>query len=125
MSGKPIETDQVRVSMKARELGLTQADAASIAEFSERSGQRVEAGDYQPHRGRVRDWRTSADPLVAVWESELEPMLKRAPGLKPTTLFAYLQTQYPGQCPQVLRPLQQRVQTWKALHGPAPAVMFE
>jgi hypothetical protein len=39
MSGKPIETDQVRVYMKARELGLTQADAASIAEFSERSGQ--------------------------------------------------------------------------------------
>lgn len=111
--------------MKAREIGLTQTDAAYIAEFSERTGQRIEAEDYQPNRGRVRDWRTCADPLAAVWESELEPMLRQAPKLKPMTLFEYLQDQYPGKYGQVLRTLQRRVQAWKALHGPAPEVMFE
>jgi hypothetical protein len=40
------------------------------------------------------------------------------------TLFEYLQEQYPGQYPQVLRTLQRRVSTWQALHGPAPEVMF-
>lgn len=40
MSGKTIETYQISVYMHAREIGLTQADAAYIAEFSERSGQR-------------------------------------------------------------------------------------
>jgi hypothetical protein len=111
--------------MQAREFGLTQAEAATVAGFSERSGQRIEAGDYQPNRGKVRDWRTSADPLAPVWESELEPMLRRAPGLKPMTLFEYLQAQYPGHYPQVLRTLQRRVAAWKALHGPTPEVMFE
>lgn len=125
MPGKLIETYQVRVYMNARELGLSQAEAAYVAQFSERSGQRIESGDYQPNRGRVREWRTSADPLAQVWESELEPMLRATPKLKPMTLFEYLQTKYPGKYPQVLRTLQRRVATWKALHGPAPEVMFE
>jgi len=111
--------------MNAREIGLTQVDAAAIAEFSERTGQRIEAGEHQPNRGRVRDWRSSADPLAGVWESELEPMLRQQPRLKPMTLFEYLQERYPGQYPQVLRTLQRRVQTWKALHGETPEVMFE
>lgn len=51
MPGKLIETYQVRVYMNARELGLTQAEAAYITQFSERSGQRIESGDYQPNRG--------------------------------------------------------------------------
>ena len=111
--------------MNAREIGLKQADAASIAEISERSGQRIEAGSHRPNRGRVRDWRTCADPLAGVWEEELEPMLKREPRLKPMTLFEYLQDKYPGKYEKVLRTVQRRVKTWKALHGPAPEVMFE
>ena len=111
--------------MNAREAGLKQADAAVLAEISARTGQRIESGRHRPNRGRVRDWRTSADPLAEVWESELEPMLRGEPRLQPTTLFEYLQAQYPGKYPQVLRTLQRRVKTWKALHGPAPEVMFE
>ena len=125
MSGKPIEKYQIQVYMNARELGLTQVESAAIAGFSERSGQRIEAGDHQPNRERVRDWRTSADPLAEVWESELEPMLRAAPQLQPTTLFEVLQERYPGKYPQVLRTLQRRVAAWKALHGEAKEVMFE
>jgi len=125
MSGKTIQTYQIRVYMNAREIGLRQVDAAAIAEFSERSGQRIEAGEHQPNRGRVHDWRSSADPLAGVWENELEPMLRQQPRLKPMTLFEYLQDRYPGKYPQVLRTLQRRVQTWKVLHGESPEVMFE
>ena len=52
-------------------------------------------------------------------------MLKREPRLKPMTLFEYLQEKYPGKYEKVLRTVQRRVRTWKALHGPAPEVMFE
>jgi hypothetical protein len=111
--------------MNARELGLTQAKAAYIAEISERTGQRIESGRHRPNQGKVTEVSSMQDPLVGVWENELEPMLRREPRLKPMTLFEYLQDTYPGKYPQVLRTLQRRVQTWKALHGPSPEVMFE
>lgn len=125
MSGKTIESFQIRVYMNARELGLTQVDAATIAEFSERTGQRIEAGTHQPKRGQERPRHKHTDPLAGVWQSELEPMLRQEPGLTPMTLFEHLQEQYPGRYEQVLRTLQRRVQEWKALHGEARDVMFQ
>ncbi len=115
---------QKRAYMNARELGLTQVASSSIAEISERTGQRIDSGRHHPNRGQVQAQMVQRDPLAAVWESELEPMLRREPRLNPMTLFEYLQEQYPGQYEQVLRTLQRRVSTWKALHGPAPEVMF-
>jgi hypothetical protein len=110
--------------MNAREIGLNQSKAAYIAEISERTGQRIESGEDQPNRGKV-DKNNSKDPLGGVWEKELEPMLRKEPRLKPMTLFEYLQDTYPGKYPNVLRTIQRRVQTWKALYGSSPEVMFE
>ena len=111
--------------MNARKLGLTQTASSTIAEISERTGQRIEAGHHRANRGAVIAASRSQDPLAGVWQSELEPMLRREPRLKPTTLFEYLEAQYPGQYPRVLRTLQRRVREWKALYGPEPEVMFE
>ena len=67
--GQTIQTYQIRVYMNARNLGLTQADAAFVAEFSERSAQRIDAGTHQPQRCRPSARRASADPLAQVWDS--------------------------------------------------------
>ena len=110
--------------MNARELGLPQSVSSQIAEISERTGQRIDAGEHRTNRGTVVAPPRSQDPLAAVWSSELEPMLRREPRLKPTTLFEYLEQQYPGKYSRTLRTLQRRVREWKALHGPEPEVMF-
>ena len=110
--------------MNARKLGLTQSDSSEIAEISERTGQRIDGGDHRSNRASVVTPSVSRDPLAEVWSEELEPMLRREPRLKPTTLFEYLEEQYPGKYPRVLRTLQRRVREWKALHGPEPDVMF-
>jgi hypothetical protein len=123
--GQTIQKYQEQAYMRAREKGCTQGDSASIAEFSERSGRRIEKGEHQLQQGQERDWRTRKDPLEEVWSKELEPMLRGEPRLEPTTLYEYLQDHYPGQYQSVLRTLQRRVQTWKVLHGPAQEVMFE
>ena len=76
--------------MNARKLGLTQTASSTIAEISERTGQRIEAGHHRANRGAVMATAPSRDPLTDVWASELEPMLRREPRLKPMTLFEYL-----------------------------------
>ena len=80
------------------------------------------------HKGddRTHDWRTRADPLLEVWESELVPLLQGQPKLQAMTLYEYLQQKYPGKYgSSILRTLQRRVQQWKASSGPPPEVMFE
>jgi hypothetical protein len=110
--------------MNARELGLSQQDSSTIASISERTGQRIDSDTHRPNRGTVQTGPLR-DPLLGIWEKELEPMLRAEPRLKPTTLFEYIQEKYPGEYPRVLRTLQRRVSDWKALHGPSPEVMFE
>lgn len=125
MPGKHINSNQLQVYMNARKAGCTQQTAAAKAGFSERSGGRIDAGVHQPHKGQPRDWRTRADPLAEVWNSELEPMLQREPKLEAMTLFEYLQEHYPGQYQNVLRTVQRRVSEWKAQHGVPPELMFQ
>ena len=125
MAKQTIQRYQIRVYMNARESGLKQKEAAKLAEFSERTGQRIESGAHRPNRGRGHDWRTREDPLAAVWDEVLEPMLRKEPKLMPTTLYEYLQELYPVEYSQVLRTVQRRVKSRKAIHGPAPEAMFE
>ncbi len=125
MQGQLIETYQVQVYKRAREQSCTQAESAKIAGISERSGRRIEKGERPSGQAVNRTWRTRQDPLAAVWERELEPMLFREPRLEATTLYEYLQEQYPGQYQNVRRTVQRRVASWKAQHGFPKEVMFE
>jgi hypothetical protein len=57
----------------------------------------------------MRHWRTREDPLEAIWETELLPLLEKEPGLTELTLWEYLDDHHVGQFPyQVLRTLQRR-----------------
>ena len=77
--------------MNARELGLTQVEAAYVAEISERTGQRIDAGKHRPNVGKVVESSNPRAPLTGVWSNELEPILRQEPRLQPMTLYEYLQ----------------------------------
>lgn len=125
MSGKPINSEQVKVYMKTRKAGKTQVTAAAKAGISERSGRRAEKGKLQPGSKRKRYWRTRTDPYVDVWESEIVPLLEKNPNFTPLTLFEKLQKDHPREYQDSkLRTFQRRVSEWKALHGADKEVMF-
>ena len=76
MPGKRINQHQESLYMSKRQLGQSQETAAAKAAISERSGRRIEKGKRQSIP-RERHWRTREDPLEAIWEKELVPLLEK------------------------------------------------
>ena len=83
--GKRITDLQVN---KYKELRGTHSQEASAAKsgISVASARRVEAAATLPSQRPPRRWRTRADPLAEVWETEVVPMLEGAPSLMAVTL---------------------------------------
>lgn len=124
MPGKRITQHQESLYMSKRQRGQSQETAAAKASISERSGRRIEKGERQSIL-EERHWRTREDPLEAIWESELLPMLEKESQLTGLTLWEYLEDEYAGQFPySVLRTVQRRVKQWKATQGPDKVVIF-
>ncbi len=95
MAGKHITKQQAELYMKYRNKGLTQEACAAKVGMSSRSGHTIEVGKHHTQQPkRPRDYKTRVSPIDAVWEDDLEPMLRNNPDLQPQTLFIYLQRQY-------------------------------
>ena len=118
-----LNTHQVSYYMTQRKKGVTQHISAMKAGIYVRSGRRIEKDQWS--KTGNRHWRTRKDPLEAVWDIELVPLLKERPALMPTTLLEMLQDKYPGQYPGSLRrTMQRRVRECKLQYGAEQEVMF-
>ena len=118
---------QVRVLRRKQMEGKTQEAAAAGAGMSVRSARHWQAGCYPSQARKPHLWRTRLDPFLAVFESEVTPLLaadeKRV--LEARTLLGELDRRHPG-CFSLrqLRTLQRRIREWRALHGPEQEVYF-
>lgn len=109
MPGKKITDQQVR-KYKAMRRIATQEIAAARTGISVRSARRIEKAEKLPSQREPRNWRTRADPLADVWETELVPLLEAEPGLQGRTLFEELQRRHGERFgDSILRTLQRRV----------------
>jgi transposase InsO family protein len=103
----------------------SQEAAAAKTGISVASARRVEAAVVLPSQRPPRHWRTRADPLGEVWDTEVVPMLEGAPSLMAVTLLEELQRRHPDRFGDaVLRTLQRRVSQWRAEHGDEREIYF-
>jgi hypothetical protein len=103
----------------------TQEAAAAKTGISVASARRIESAVLLPSQRPPRSWRTRADPLEDVWQSEVVPMLESAPGLMAVTVLEELQLRHPQRFDgAVLRTLQRRVRRWRAEHGGDREIFF-
>ncbi len=103
----------------------TQEVAAAKSGISVRSARRIERDARLPSQKPRRYWRSRPDPFADVWDSEVVPMLKNAPGLQAITILRKLQDDHPGQyADSHRRTLERRVRQWRALAGPSKEIFF-
>lgn len=100
------------------------AVAATKAGFSQATGYRLKADPTLPSQKKVPRGRRRSDPLGALFETEVLPLLQSAPGLRPVAIFEELQRRHADLSPGIRRTLERRIRAWRAEHGPEQEVMF-
>ena len=98
--------------------------AAAKASISRATAFRFErdgrlAPHQETHRGRRRP-----DPLIDIFDAEVVPMIKAAPGLRAIAIFQELQRRHPNLPEGTRRTLERRIRSWRALHGAEQEVIF-
>jgi hypothetical protein len=81
-------------------------------------GYRIEDDPRLPSRKKVPRGRRRPDPLGDVWDSEVVPILKAAPGLRAIAVFEELRRRHPEIGPGIRRTLERRMRAWRALAVP-------
>ncbi|CAB3801208.1 hypothetical protein LMG28688_05293 [Paraburkholderia caffeinitolerans] len=98
--------------------------AAARAGFSAATGYRIEEDPRLPSQKKAPRGRRRADPLVAIFDTEIVPLLQSAPGIRPIAVLDEMLRRHPDLPGNVRRTLERRIRDWRALHGEERDVMF-
>ncbi len=121
--GTHITDQQARLYMHYRKTQTRQL-AAARAGIGGSTGARLDADPRLPSQRQTPRGRRRPDPLAAIWEAEILPMLQTTPGLRPIAVFDEMLRRHPELEPNIRRTLERRVRQWQALHGPERDVIF-
>ena len=102
----------------------TPPTAAAKAGFSTATAYRTEHNQRLPSQKKAPRGRRRPDPLIAVWDSEVVPLLKRAPDMRPVAIFEEIRRRHPETDIGVRRTLERRIRGWRALNGAEQDIVF-
>src|ERR1700682_4233080 len=123
LPGRHITDCQTRLYMSFRQAD-TPTIAAAKAGFSTATAYRLEQDLQLPSQKRSPRRRRRQDPLALVWDSEVVPLLKSVPGLRPVAIFDEIRRRHPEIGAGVRRTLERRIRAWRALNGAEQDVIF-
>src|ERR1039458_8305165 len=93
------------------------AIAAAKSGFSKATGYRIEDDPRLPSQKKAPRGRRRPDPLAEVWDGEIVPILKSAPGIRAIAVLEEIRRRHPKIAPGIRRTLERRMRTWRALVG--------
>jgi hypothetical protein len=123
LPGRHITDCQMRLFMSFRQTE-TASVAAAKAGFSAATAYRIEEDPRLPSQKKVPRERRRRDPLATVWDSEVVPLLKSTPGLRPIAIFDEIRRRHPEIGAGIRRTLERRIRTWRALNGAEQDIIF-
>jgi hypothetical protein len=98
--------------------------AAAKAGFSVATAYRIEQDPRPPSQKEALRGRRRPDPLAEIFDSEVVPLLKAAPGVRPIAIFEEMTRRHPEMSRSVRRTLERRIRAWRAVHGTERDVIF-
>jgi transposase InsO family protein len=123
MPGRHINDHQMRLYMKSR-LTVKKPAAAARAAISLRTAYRIENDPRLPSQTPRPRGRRRPDPLIAIFDAEIVPMLEAAPELRPIAIFEEMQRRHPDLPDGVRRTMERRIRQWRAMNGKDRDVIF-
>src|SRR5712675_3261359 len=100
------------------------AIAAAKSAFSRATGYRIEDDPRLPSQKKAPRGRRRPDPLAEVWDGEIVPILKSAPGIRAIAVLDEIRRRHPQISAGIRRTLERRMRSWRALAGPEQDVIF-
>src|SRR5471032_2941328 len=98
--------------------------AAAKSGFSRATGYRIEDDPRLPSHKKAPRGRRRPDPLAEVWDGEVVPILKSAPGIRAIAVLDEIRRRHPQISAGIRRTLERRMRSWRALAGPEQDVIF-
>jgi hypothetical protein len=123
LTGRHVTDHQTRLYMKFRQTD-TLPVAAAKASFSSSTGYRFESDPRLPSQKKQMRGRRRPDPLVNIFDSEVVPMLKAAPGLRSVAILEEMLRRHCELGAGIRRTLERRIRAWRAIHGQEQEVIF-
>lgn len=98
--------------------------AAAKAALSRATGYRIAQDPCLPSQKKKPLERRRPDPLEHIFEAEIVPLLKAAPGLRPVAIYDEMLRRHAHLSPGIRRTLERRIRSWRAVHGEELEVVF-
>src|SRR5215207_7035982 len=98
--------------------------AAAKSGFSRATGYRIENDPRLPSQKKAPRGRRRPDPLAEVWDDEIVPILKSAPGIRAIAVLDEIRRRHPQISAGIRHTLERRMRGWRALAGPEQDVIF-
>lgn len=109
--------------MKYRQTKSTEV-AAAKASISRATAYRIEKEARLPSQTRSPRDRRRPDPLEHIFEAEVVPLLKAAPGIRVVAVYNEMLRRHPELSTGIRRTLERRIRSLRAVHGEAQEVIF-
>ena len=109
--------------MKLRQNNTTEV-AAAKASISRATAYRIENDPRLPSQKKQPRSRRRPDPLEKIFEAEVVPLLKAAPGIRAVAVYDEMLRRHPDLSEGIRRTLERRIRSWRAVHGEEQEVIF-
>jgi transcriptional regulator with XRE-family HTH domain len=120
--GKHISDQQAKLYVNLRRTH-SRKDATAKAGFSISTGASLDADPRMPSQKRVPHRRRRPDPFAKYWDSEIVPMLRASPGVRPINVLVEMQRRHADFPSNLGRTIERRMRRWQTLRGSEPEVI--